>query len=142
MLKFKVNGQSFPNRVEQTNGQTDGQTDEGDCMTSLDNVIGNDYLCMTRLTLLPDATISCLACSCCSSSEGLLLICKTASPGRSPAFSAKLPGFTYKQTSHSQLTAKIVRHPEPATSIKVLHTQGHLQCFDAVGWATGRASGL
>ena len=56
------------------------------------------YLCMTRLTLFPDATISCLACSCCSSSEGRLLIASTASPARSPALSAKLPAVTYAQT--------------------------------------------
>lgn len=52
------------------------------------------YLCTTMKTSLPDATISCLACSCSSSSDGLLLIWSTASPACSPALSAMLPGFT------------------------------------------------
>jgi len=70
---------------------------------------------MTRLTLLPDATISCLACSCCSSSEALLLICSTASPARRPAFSAKLSGFTCTHNHNSlQLTAEdVIKQHEP-----------------------------
>ena len=39
MQKFKVNGQWVPKIVwKQTDGRTEGQTDGGDCITSLANV--------------------------------------------------------------------------------------------------------
>lgn len=55
-------------------------------------------LCTTMRNSFPDVTISCFACSCSSSSEALLLICRTASPAWRPACSARLPGLTCNMT--------------------------------------------
>ena len=45
MQKFKVNGQAVQ-KIEwkQTDGWTGGQTDGGDCITSLANAVGNKQL--------------------------------------------------------------------------------------------------